>query len=961
MNTYGMSCIAISNRLIGKVLFLFLLILVPKAQGQNLNLSPKDRDEIRSKAIGLIKDYEQMLNVLATKGTTSSDVQDILNQALVEEGRMFYDNKVNIEDDIYSLKADSGDSKDVPVQKYLNDWDLFYTKSYEESVQFLDLRVSDFFQKEYSYLKVYFASQFKNKHKDFDMIYPIFRRVALIRFEKDGEQWKAWINGISFYRTKKKDGTEVTQSAFEEEFKPFVKEKKARIISSQTGTDSTITDAQIALQKQNDSLYAEAVKANLQKSQEQKRRDTLYQRAIFKGDSLLGERQFAPALDAFSEARGIKPFEVYPRSKVNEITKLISGGSADPVKIFERQVAEGDRMQKLRDYEGARQAYQTALTILPDNQATKDKIAKTDLIIRNKAEIRSKYMAGNFKQALKDYSHVISGDRENPDYYFERAKCYQTMGDLKKAMADLDKAIELDRNFSEALLLRANLNQKSGDFPKAISDFTTLISIDPKSEEYYFKRGLSFIQSKDYESAIKDFDQALAINPKNALALSAKSESYRLQNKLDLAQTSGEKAIEANPNYSGGHFQKGLALLAKGEDDKAATSITRAVKLGISTDQEKVLAQIHDEFMEKAKQANATGNVDEAQALAKRAITAKGKVPATWYFLAQQYEKLGKTNEALQTLDQVTFFQDSYVPAYLRKGQLLMLQKDFEGAIEPLYKVKRLDKKNFEASLALGDAYLNLNKTDSAMTWYADALSIREASPDALIRRGKCHFKMENYRRALTDFEKAINEDKRNAEAYFYKGRINKELKLADKAIDDFNEAKELGYNKYECAMEIGSSHLDQGNVSKAIRYFSDAIKIEPNRGDAYARRGMAYLADKDYKNAMADMDEALKIDTSLGTARIRIELGFLKLRFLEYEIAEKHFNKALDFDAYEPRANYGIAAAFFYQSKFELSMTYFEQAFRPRKLKIDEIKKDPWMKEIMKDKNFQRLKKAYF
>lgn len=949
------------KRSIGLILFLFLFFSGSFTYAQIQNLTPKDRDEIRSKAIGLVKDYEQMLNVLATKGTTPSDVQDILNQALTEDGRMFWDNKVNIEDDIYSLKADSGDSKDVSIQKYINDWDLFYTKGYDESVQFLDLRLSDFFHKEYSYLKVYFASQFKNKHKDFDMIYPIRRRVALIRFEKKDDQWLAWINGISFYRTKKADGTEISQSAFEEEYKPFVKEKKARIVSSTSVIDSTLTESQISLQKQNDSLYAAAVKANLQKSEEQKRRDTLYSKAIFRGDSLLSERQFAPALDAFSEARGIKPFEMYPRSKVNEITKLISGGSTDPIKIFERQVSEGDRLQKLREYEAARQSYQTALTILPDNQLVKEKIQKTDHILRNKAEIRSKYTAGNFKLALKDYARVISEDKTNPDYYFERARCYQSMNELKKSISDLDKAIELDPNFSNALLLRATLFQKTGDFPKAISDLGSLLTIDQKNEEYFFKRGICFIQSKDFDAAIKDFDQAISLNPKNPQALSSKSEALRLQFKIDQSLIAAEKAIELNPNYADGHFQKGLALLQKGEDEKAAASLNRAQKLGISVDQDKQLQQIHNEFFEQAKQANGAGELEKAILLAKRGLTAKGRSPATLYFLAQQYEKLGKTNEALATLDQATFFQDNFVPAHYRKGMILMAGNDVEGALEPFYKVKKLDKKNFDGSLALGDAYLKLQRYDSAMTWFGDALSLKENHPEALIRRGKCHFKMENFRRALMDFESAIKEDHRNAEAYYYKGRINKELKQADKAIDDLNEAKDLGYNKYECALEIGSSYADLGNFSKAIRFFTDAIKIEPNKGEAFARRGMAYLADKEFKEAMADLDEAMKMDTSLSKAKYRLELGFLKLRFNEYDAAEHNFNRALDFDAYDARANYGLASAYFYQSKFELSMTHFEQAFRPRKIKLEEIKRDPWMKEILKDKGFKRIQKAYF
>jgi tetratricopeptide (TPR) repeat protein len=220
---------------------------------------------------------------------------------------------------------------------------------------------------------------------------------------------------------------------------------------------------------------------------------------------------------------------------------------------------------------------------------------------------------------------------------------------------------------------------------------------------------------------------------------------------------------------------------------------------------------------------------------------------------------------------------------------------------------------------------------------------------------------MENYRRALMDFEDAIKKDKMNAEAYFYKGKINKQLKQTEKAIDDFNEAKALGFNPYECAVEVGLSYVDMGKYSKGIRYFTDAIRLKPNLAAAYAHRGHCYLNEEEYKEAMADLDEALKIDTSLGTVKNRVELGLLRLRFDDYKGAEKQFNIALDKDYLDPKANYGMGGAQYLLEKKELAMRHFEQAFIPRRLNFSLIKKDPWMKSILKDKEFQKLQKAYF
>jgi len=949
---------------IKKLSLLFILILAASGfqnTALSQDLTPKERDEIKSKAIGLVKEFELLLNVLATKGTTSSDVLDIVTQATVEEGRFFYDDKVILEDDISSLNPDSGSPKDVTIQKYLNDWDLFYSKSYDESVNFSDLRLSDIISTKYQFVKVYYLSNFKNKNKDFERNYKAQKRIAQIRFEKKGDNWVAWINGISFYTGKKADGTIITPETFEEIYKPFVKEARIRLVSAVAINDSTITEVQINLQKKNDSLYAEAVKAQVLKSQEQIRKDSSYAKAILKGDSLLSVQLFAASLEAYTEARSFKPYEKYPRTKVNELTHLLSRGSADPQVIFKQQLDDGDKLFRSRDYEGARQIYQLALNIIPDNPEARSRIQSCETIIRNKAEVRSKYTAGNFKLALKDYAKLISNEKTNPVYYLERAKCYQTMGDNKKALPDLNKAIELDGYFSEALESRALTFIKLNDQPKAISDYASLISATPENPEYHLRRGMLLSQMNDLDAAIKDFDKVFQLNPKEVFALIGKSEVLRRKEKYDEAIVLADKAIEMNPNIAGGQFQKGLAYLYQGFDEKAANSLFKANKIGLSKEQERELDKISNEFVAKAKEAEAANDVKKAINLIKRAIAVKARSSENYYFLAVQFEKSGLLNEALQALDQAIFIKDDYGLAYLKKGQILLLQKESSSSLEPFYKSRKLDYKIIEPCLGLGDAFVEMSQFDSAMVWYGEALEIKPNFSPALIKRGKCHFRMENYRRALMDFEEAIKQDRKSAEAFFLKGKINKELKQTDNAIDDFNKAMDLGFSKYECAIQIGASYTDLGSNNKAIRYFTDAIKIDPNKGEGYARRGICYIKDEDYKNAMADLDEALKIDTSLAKAANRTELGFLKLRFNDLNEAEKNFNRALDFDYLDPRANYGLGASQYLMGKTELAMRSFEQAFIPRKLDINKIKKDPWMKTILKDKDFKRLVKSYF
>lgn len=951
---------AIRNVRIWPALMGFGLLFRFAALGQEAGLSSRDRDEIGSRAITLVSDFEKLLNVIATKGTTASDVQDLIQQTTAEEGRLFFDNKVNVEDDLYSLNADSLAAKDVSIVKYINDWDLFYIKTYSEGVVFSDLRLSEITRKEYTYLKVYFVAQFRNRHKDFDRPYPDRRRIALIRVDRKDDKWELAINGISFFRSVKPSGVAYTPEAFEEDFKPFVKENKVRLVRTSGESDSLLA-SQVSLQRRSDSLYAEAVKAQIQLGEDQKKKEEAYSRAIARADSLFSARAFSVSLEAYTEARSFKPFELYPRTRINELARILESGSADPAEVALRQESEGDRLFKIRDYEGARQNYLSALNLTPDNSRIKEKIARVDVVLRNKSEIRARYMAGNYRAALKEYGRVIAADKANPDYYFERGRCYQAMGETKKALQDFDKALELDRNFQEALVARSQLYQKSGQTGPALSDYTTLIAIDPSNHEYLYRRGILHLAGNDLESALPDFEAALKLNPKDIQSLVMLAETFRRKGKPDMALETADQAIGLNPGYPGGHFQKGMALMEKNQDEKAAQALGKAVRLGVNEEQDKALGQLYDRFFKGAKEQEARTDYTAALGMVRRAIVVRPRSAEAYYFMALQQEKLGKPAEAVQALNQAVFLKEDMAEAYLKKGQILLANQEVAQAPDAFRRALRYDRRNLNAAMGLGDAFTALGRLDSAMVWYGEALAIRPGSADALIKRGKAHFIKENYVRALMDFEDALRADKRMAEAHFYRGRINKALRQYEKAIDNFGEALDLGYSRYECAVEVGASYALLNNHSKAIKYFNAAVKEEPNKGKAYGLRGLSHLAEENYREALADLDEALKADTSMGNTANRLELGFLKLRFNDYKGAEEQFGKALDREPYNARGNYGLAVSQYLLGKTELAMRTFEQAFIPRRLEYDRIRKDPWMKSILKDKAFKKLLKAYF
>ncbi len=937
------------------------LISNKKLNAQQISGIPENEQEnIRVKAVHCLHDVEALMQYFAQKGTSSEDVQEGI--AAIQQQDIFYDSLVTIEDDLYALRADSLFPKDVSIANYFNDLHLFYNKSSDgKSILFSEFRLSPIQRKDYDFIKVYFECRYRERHKDFDADYPIRKRIALFRIEKKDETWQVKIAGIRFYNPSGADGKLTSPEEFEGEFKPFVRQRKNKLPAFTTTTDSVeLSQLEIKLQRENDSLYAASLKNRLIQSEAEKKKEELYLEAVSRGDSLFKARNFADAIDAFSEARSQKPFEIYPRDKIRELTRLLADPKSDPAEILKSQLQEAKRLLKFRDYEAAMEVFQLALKLSPDDSVIKSSIRNLDEILRKSEERRAICMAGKAKVALKAFAAEADENRDNPDFFFQRARCFLQAGERKKALLDLSKAITMDGNYREAYLTRCGLYLKEGQLPAAVADLTALTSIDAQNPEHHFQKGEVLISIGDVAAAGKAFEQALVLQPDNARYLTAKAGVFRRTGRADDALQLAEKAISIRPDFPLAHFEKGLALLEKEDDKNAGSAIQRARRLGLGQTLVQQLEAMASEAEKAAEDEIKNEAPEKAIQFLKRTLILKPGYAQAHLRMAEIYVAQNKLPEALKAADQAAFVKEDFSAAYLFKGNLLLQSGEFNLALNPLYRAKRYDRKNPQIGLSLGSAFMQLQQYDSAMAWFGDAVKLKPDLAEAYLQRGICHYRKENYVRATQEFEHALRYNSRFGDAHFYIGMVNKAYNRFDKAIENFQDAEMQGYKKYDCNVEIGLSYEKLGKRSKGRQYYTQAIKLEPDLAKAYLLRGMNNLNDGNRQDAMADLDEGLKIDTSSKNVEPRTELGFLYLEFDNWPKAEALFKKTLASDRLNPKANFGLGICLFNRFESEAAMGYIEQALVAGKLNFAEIKELPGTKKLLKDKKFKALKDRF-
>ena len=89
---------------------------------------------------------------------------------------------------------------------------------------------------------------------------------------------------------------------------------------------------------------------------------------------------------------------------------------------------------------------------------------------------------------------------------------YYEAGQFSEAVTEFTKAIELDSYSIAGYLGRANAYNNLGQWEKAIEDFDRLLEIDPNIQSVaniYVNRGFSYASLGQWEEAIKDFDKAI--------------------------------------------------------------------------------------------------------------------------------------------------------------------------------------------------------------------------------------------------------------------------------------------------------------------------------------------------------------------------------------------------------------------------------------------------------------------
>ena len=278
-----------------------------------------------------------------------------------------------------------------------------------------------------------------------------------------------------------------------------------------------------------------------------------YQYQLGIADSLFENKLYTEAIEAYNEALTIKTEEEYPKGKIDQIKKIMAAQEKARAereakrKEFEKTVAKADSLLQEKKYNEAKQTYNIASNIFPDDPYPKQKIEEINKLQKT------------FEQALQEAK--IRDQKYNE--YLKQANDYLKNRKYEDAKTAYQKALEYrpDEELPKRKITQIN---------KILAEKARLTSGEKSKTEVYLEMihlADSLSKLKDYISAQAFYEKASELMPddnypknKNASLQGIISKSgYSNEQKCKKAIADADKLFNQK-NYSAARilYQKAL-------------------------------------------------------------------------------------------------------------------------------------------------------------------------------------------------------------------------------------------------------------------------------------------------------------------------------------------------------------------------------------------------------------------
>ncbi len=347
------------------------------------------------------------------------------------------------------------------------------------------------------------------------------------------------------------------------------------------------------------------------------------------------------------------------------------------------------------------------------------------------------YAAKNdLDKAMDRYQKGLSIDDKNGTAFYNYGRLLITKGRYPEAIDALKRAVEIDKTDTEArtalveALLRAKQRQEAGDQVRAFLEtsgisapalvslssllvrggelelaktvLTRALSVSPGSAEAHIELSRLYIALNDYQNAVRAAQQAVEMTPASLEANLALAEAFISAKKNLEAVELLSKLQPRFENSAAFQYTLGIALYRSNRYQPAISALKRAIELDPGLDLAHfLLGQV----------SLSAGELDQAEASFKTAISRNPKSVLYYDYLARVYEQKGSQfhQAAVQITQKTLALDPKDIESRERLAKWAKEEGDLPRARALLEQVVAEDPTVISARVLLASVYYKLN------------------------------------------------------------------------------------------------------------------------------------------------------------------------------------------------------------------------------------------------------------
>ena len=312
-----------------------------------------------------------------------------------------------------------------------------------------------------------------------------------------------------------------------------------------------------------------------------------------------------------------------------------------------------------------------------------------------------------------------------------------------------------------------------------------------------------------------------------------------------------KNAAQAMPNDAEAYYRLGLAALQVGDVPTGAGSIKKAVELNPK----------HTAAKLKLAELMAHGDralIQEAETTLEELRKTTPVTPEMLNALAYTELRLGKTTDAVQTLEDVLVKNPGELTSAVLMAQAKLAKNDSKGAEEVLLKASAASPKAAQPHEILGEFYRDTKRPGDAEIQFQAALSLDPKNVQALYSLAGVQFDAGKVPEAEATFKRlAALPDSRYQHVY---GLFLLRQGRHDEAVREFERLATQDPGDRTARGRLISAYQLVGRTADATAVIEKALRKNPNDIDALLRRAQLSVAGGKYNDAEKDLNQVLRL-----------------------------------------------------------------------------------------------------